>query len=124
MNRHKFDDVRWGVPLSTACIKAAATALSVNGAAASPDVIETVGERFAECARCYSPRLKLAGLDDSVLVSAVHFVADMLTPDEAGSGEQWFEASLDAVLELAAPSAQLTPEAWQFVATVARQLAS
>ena len=48
----------------------------------------------------------------------------MLTPDEVGSGEQWFEASLDAVLELAAPSAQLTPEAWQFVATVARQLAS
>jgi hypothetical protein len=121
-NRHQFDEARWGASLTSACRNAAATTLRVNGGAASPDVVETVGEGFAACARGYATRVHSAGLDDSVLVDAVHFVADVLAHGEVGSDVRWFDASLDAVLELAAPTRRRSPEAQRFITVVATQL--
>ncbi len=63
---HQFDEARWGASLTSACRKAAATALRVNGGAASTDVVETVGESFAACARGYATRVHTADLNDSV----------------------------------------------------------
>lgn len=119
---HRFDEARFGKSLVSACTKAAATALRVNGGAESVDVVETVAAQFAACARSYASRLHSVGLDDSVLVDAVHFVADLLVHGEVGANVGWFDASLDAVLELAAPSRARTTDAQRFISTVKRQL--
>lgn len=118
---HKFEEDRYGEALIEACAKAAKIALRVNGGWASSDVVETVANSFAGCARTYSNRLHEYGLEDCVLVDAVHFVADVLVHGEVGTDVRWFDASLDAVLELAAPSRARTPEAERFIAAVARQ---
>ena len=119
---HKFDEHRYGEALVEACAKAAKIALRVNGGSASSDVVETVANSFADCARTYSNRLHECGLEDSVLVDAVHFVADLLVHGEVGTDVRWFDASLDAVLEMAAPSRARTPDAERFIAVVVRQL--
>lgn len=122
MALQEFDEARFGQMLLKACKKAASTALKINGGAASADVVETVGQRFAACAKLYAGRVRAAGLDDSAIVLAVHYVADVLVHGEVGSDVRWFDASLDAVLELAAPSRLRTQEAERFVKLVAMQL--
>lgn len=119
---HKFDETRYGTSLLDACTKAASIALRVHGGSDSSDVVETVASSFADCARTYANRLHEAGLDDRVLVDAVHFVADLLTHGEVGTDVRWFDASLDALLELAAPSHRRTPGAQRFIDMMARQL--
>ena len=119
---HQFDENRYGTQLIGACKKAAATALRVNGGAASSDIVLYAEKGFADCARTYANRLHEGGLDDLVLVDAVHYVADVLVHGEVGTDVLWFDASLDALLELAAPSRALTPEAQRFIEAVTRKL--
>lgn len=118
----KFDESRFGQDLLDACTKAAETALRVYGGSNSSDVVQTVAERFAACARTYANRAHEAGHDESLVIDAVHFVADVLVHGEVGADVKWFDASLDAVLELAAPTRARSPAAKRFISAVARQL--
>lgn len=118
---HKFDEARWGTALSTACTKVAMKALQCNRGSLSTDVVETVSQSFADCAATFSNRLHLQGLDDGVLVSAVHYVADVLTHAEVGHDVPWFGSVLDAVLEVAAPTRYTTPDAELFLQMMARR---
>lgn len=115
---HVFNEALYGTALMDACTKTASIALRVHGGSDSSDVVETVASSFAECARTYANRVHDAGLEDRTLVDVVHFVADLLTHGEVGTDVRWFDASLDALLELAAPSRRRTPDAQRFIDTV------
>lgn len=102
-------------PLSQACRELAAkTMLS-----ASADVVETVGKAFEDCARTYERRMINAGQTLDALVVVVEFISEALAHTEVSTDVRWFDATLDALLEVIAPSRVAGPASAKFRAAAA-----
>jgi hypothetical protein len=91
---------------------------------ASVDLIETIGEAFENSARLYEKRVADAGHSVDVLAATVNFINEVLAHHEVGTDVKWFDTSLDALLELIAPSRRIGPAATRFRALASSILIS
>lgn len=73
----------------------------------SHDVIETVAEDYFVCALTFRRRFS-SGSDLSLLPNAVWFIAESLGHHEVGRNVQWFDATLDGIVELLLPTRRVT----------------
>lgn len=91
---------------------------------ASADLVETVAASFEECARCYERKIAAAGQTDDVLVASVNYINEVLAWNEVGSDVRWFDATLEAVLEIIIPSRASGPAAIRFRSMALSMLAN
>lgn len=98
------------VELAEACRSLARATMQ----SASIDLIETVAATFESCALTYERRVIAAGQAFELLVSTVNFITEVLAHREVGADVRWFDATLDALLELVAPSRAFGSAAIEF----------
>lgn len=98
------------VELAEACRSLARTTMK----SASIDLIETVGDKFESCALLYERRVIAAGQAFELLVTTVNYINEVLAHGEVIADVQWFDATLEALLELVAPSRAFGPAAIKF----------
>lgn len=75
----------------------------------SNDVLETIAEDYFACAETFKRRFEFTdGPDVEILINAVWFIAESLAHSEVARDIPWFDASLDAIIELLVPTRGLT----------------
>lgn len=85
-----------------------------TNASLSNDVQETIAEDYFACAKTYERRFVNAEeANFEMLISVVWFIADSLVHREVARDVRWFDASLDAIIELLVPTRRVTARGTQ-----------
>jgi len=96
--------------LREACLQIAKVTLK----SPSTDVLETIAEEYFACAKTFERRFEdTNGPSIDVLINAVWFIAESLAHGEVARDIFWFDASVDALIELLVPTRMATARGQQ-----------